>query len=207
MRAANLDRGHYTSPPFNSQASYNVLFRGTSGEKSGSCSAASNQTFRWWIIVWRSRWGRRFRLPVEPDFHRSSKSRKSPVAWTDLLRTSARPAFAALASLAVSFAACRILGAGPWALVANTLVFAASYIVCWMLIPAGLALLRDSLTIPNTLAPQRRTPNLTVTKRRPIRLGVIASEFFDPRLGPMGGFGWAARSLVEGFQPGFFGRR
>src|SRR5207249_11462173 len=27
-------------------------------------------------IVWRSRWGRRFRLPVEADFHRSSKSRK-----------------------------------------------------------------------------------------------------------------------------------
>src|SRR5881628_1698691 len=27
-------------------------------------------------IVWRSRWGRRFRLPVEADFHRPSKSRK-----------------------------------------------------------------------------------------------------------------------------------
>src|SRR5881628_3755985 len=27
-------------------------------------------------IVWRSRWGRRFRLPVEADFHRKSKSRK-----------------------------------------------------------------------------------------------------------------------------------
>src|SRR6266566_3469221 len=26
--------------------------------------------------VWQSRWGRRFRLPVEADFHRSSKSRK-----------------------------------------------------------------------------------------------------------------------------------
>src|SRR5206468_5425833 len=27
-------------------------------------------------IVWRSRWGRRFRLPMAADFHRSSKSRK-----------------------------------------------------------------------------------------------------------------------------------
>src|SRR5438093_5996573 len=27
-------------------------------------------------IVWRTRWGRRFRLPAEADFHRSSKSRK-----------------------------------------------------------------------------------------------------------------------------------
>src|SRR5437879_2248121 len=26
--------------------------------------------------VWQSRWGRRFRLPVEANFHRSSKSRK-----------------------------------------------------------------------------------------------------------------------------------
>jgi Na+-driven multidrug efflux pump len=69
----------------------------------------------------------------------------SPVEWTDLLRTSARPALAALASLAVSLAAGRVLGSGPWALAANTLVFAAAYAVCWMLIPGGLALLRDSL--------------------------------------------------------------
>src|SRR5207249_3627765 len=27
-------------------------------------------------IVWRSRWGRRFRLPGDADFHRPSKSRK-----------------------------------------------------------------------------------------------------------------------------------
>jgi glycosyltransferase involved in cell wall biosynthesis len=38
---------------------------------------------------------------------------------------------------------------------------------------------------------------LTPTTRRPIRLGVIASEFFDPRVGGMGGFGWAARSLAK----------
>jgi PST family polysaccharide transporter len=69
----------------------------------------------------------------------------SPVEWTDLLRTSARPAFAALVSLAVSLAAGSVLRSGPWALAANTLVFAASYVVCWMLIPGGLALLRDSL--------------------------------------------------------------
>jgi glycosyltransferase involved in cell wall biosynthesis len=36
-------------------------------------------------------------------------------------------------------------------------------------------------------------------KPRRIRLGVIASEFFDPREGPMGGFGWAARMLSQMF--------
>src|SRR6059036_2432673 len=35
-------------------------------------------------IVWRSRWGRRFRLPVEADFHRSSKSRKRLCTLTGL---------------------------------------------------------------------------------------------------------------------------
>src|SRR4051812_25414835 len=35
--------------------------------------------------------------------------------------------------------------------------------------------------------------------RRPIRLGAIASEFFDPRVGRMGGFGWAARMLADSF--------
>jgi glycosyltransferase involved in cell wall biosynthesis len=123
----------------------------------------------------------------------------SPVQWTDLLRTSARPACAALVSLAVSLAAGRMLGAGPGALAANTLVFAASYMVCWMLIPGGLALLRDSLTIPNALAQHRRAATPTVTKRRRVRLGVISSEFFDPRVGRMGGFGWAARSLAQVF--------
>lgn len=33
-----------------------------------------------------------------------------------------------------------------------------------------------------------------------LHLGVIASEFFDPRVGPMGGFGWAARMLSQVFQ-------
>ncbi len=33
-----------------------------------------------------------------------------------------------------------------------------------------------------------------------MKLGVIASEFFDPALGRMGGFGWAARQLAQTFQ-------
>jgi O-antigen/teichoic acid export membrane protein len=70
----------------------------------------------------------------------------SPVEWTDLLRISARPAFAALASLSVSLAAGRMLGTGTQALALNTLVFGATYILCWSLIPGGPALLRDSLT-------------------------------------------------------------
>ena len=34
---------------------------------------------------------------------------------------------------------------------------------------------------------------------RRIRLGVITDEFFDPRLGRMGGYGWAARQLSQTF--------
>jgi hypothetical protein len=37
-----------------------------------------------------------------------------------------------------------------------------------------------------------RGPGVTIAGRRAIRLGVITSEFFDPRVGPMGGFGWAS---------------
>ncbi len=33
-----------------------------------------------------------------------------------------------------------------------------------------------------------------------MKLGVIASEFFDPALGGMGGFGWAARQVAQTFQ-------
>src|SRR5216117_3788581 len=42
-------------------------------------------------IVWRSRWGRRFRLPVEADFHRPSKSRKR-LSTSYSLRTTIIPA-------------------------------------------------------------------------------------------------------------------
>jgi O-antigen/teichoic acid export membrane protein len=70
----------------------------------------------------------------------------SPVQWTDLLRISARPAFAALASLSVSMAAGRMLGTGTQALAVNALIFAATYVLCWSFIPGGPALLRDSLT-------------------------------------------------------------
>jgi glycosyltransferase involved in cell wall biosynthesis len=34
---------------------------------------------------------------------------------------------------------------------------------------------------------------------RPLRIGVLGTEFFDQSLGRMGGFGWAARRLVEVF--------
>jgi glycosyltransferase involved in cell wall biosynthesis len=34
---------------------------------------------------------------------------------------------------------------------------------------------------------------------RPIKLGVVASEFFDPALGQTGGFGWAAKRLATLF--------
>src|SRR5882724_10798969 len=39
-------------------------------------------------IVWQSRWGRRFRLPVEADFHRASKSRKRLCTPNAVLTTS-----------------------------------------------------------------------------------------------------------------------
>jgi adenine specific DNA methylase Mod len=37
----------YLDPPFNSQASYNVLFRGTAGEKSRAQIEAFEDTWRW----------------------------------------------------------------------------------------------------------------------------------------------------------------
>ena len=101
----------------------------------------------------------------------------SPVTWTGLLRIAARPAAASLVSMAVSLAAGRMLGAGPWALAANALLFAAAYAVCWTL-PGGRA---------------------AVSKSSPIRLGVITSEFFDPRVSRLGGSGWATRLLGEIF--------
>ena len=33
-----------------------------------------------------------------------------------------------------------------------------------------------------------------------MRLGIVASEFFDPRIGRMGGFGWAARQVARFFR-------
>lgn len=36
--------------------------------------------------------------------------------------------------------------------------------------------------------------------RRRIKIGVLANEFFDPSLGRMGGFGWAARQVARCFQ-------
>ncbi len=33
-----------------------------------------------------------------------------------------------------------------------------------------------------------------------MRLAVVANEFFDPALGPMGGFGWATRQVAEAFE-------
>lgn len=36
--------------------------------------------------------------------------------------------------------------------------------------------------------------------RRPLRVGILANEFFDRRLGRMGGFGWAARHAARCFR-------
>ena len=33
----------------------------------------------------------------------------------------------------------------------------------------------------------------------PVRVGIVANEFFDPSLGRMGGFGWAARKAATTF--------
>ena len=43
---------------------------------------------------------------------------------------------------------------------------------------------------------------MAARKRIPsrLRLGVVANEFFDPALGEMGGFGWAARQVARCFQ-------
>src|SRR3954452_13308938 len=38
-----------------------------------------------------------------------------------------------------------------------------------------------------------------ISTPRRIKLGVVTDEFFDPRLGRLGGFGWAARQLARIF--------
>ena len=38
-----------------------------------------------------------------------------------------------------------------------------------------------------------------------LKLGVIGDEFFDPKLGRMGGFGWACQQLASVFGDGALG--
>ncbi len=39
-----------------------------------------------------------------------------------------------------------------------------------------------------------------VRGRRRIKVGIVANEFFDRRLGRMGGFGWAAAQVASCFR-------
>lgn len=66
--------------------------------------------------------------------------------WTSLLRTSARPAFAALAAMGVSVMLNASAGAGGLAL--HAVIFTATYALCWIVVPGGRALLHENFWAP-----------------------------------------------------------
>ena len=69
----------------------------------------------------------------------------SPIAWTQILRISLRPAFASLAALSVSLAADATSGPSPWSLPRNVVLFAVAYLAAWFLVPGGKAALLKAL--------------------------------------------------------------
>ena len=69
------------------------------------------------------------------------------VSWSGLLVTSTRPALASLLAMSASLFADTLYPVSALTLPRNLLVFAATYVLCWMLMPTGRALLRDSLWI------------------------------------------------------------
>jgi PST family polysaccharide transporter len=75
----------------------------------------------------------------------------SPVAWTSILETSARPALASAIAALASLAMDAVFPASPWSLVRNGVVFAATYHLCWVIVPGGRALVRENLVLVRTL--------------------------------------------------------
>ena len=69
------------------------------------------------------------------------------VPWTGLLTTAARPALGSVLAMATSFLADAYYPPTGWTLPRNALLFLAVYILCWMLMPTGRALLRESLLL------------------------------------------------------------
>ncbi len=76
------------------------------------------------------------------------------VSWTAILATATRPAVGSVVAMATSFLLDGLYPTDRWTLPRNALVFLATYILCWMLMPAGRALFRESLSLV-----RRRTVN------------------------------------------------
>ncbi len=69
----------------------------------------------------------------------------SPIAWTQIVKVSLRPAFASLVALAASLTADAVAGAGSWSLPRNIILFAAAYLAGWFVLPGGKAALLKAL--------------------------------------------------------------
>ncbi len=69
------------------------------------------------------------------------------VSWPAILVTAARPALGSVCALGASLLSDTLYPPDGWTLPRNALVFLATYVLCWMMMPTGRALLRESLTL------------------------------------------------------------
>jgi O-antigen/teichoic acid export membrane protein len=76
----------------------------------------------------------------------------TPVKWSSLLTTVARPAFASLAALMISTLVMAGSPVSIWTLPCNGLIFAALYSMFWVLIPGGRVLMQQNIQLVGALA-------------------------------------------------------
>jgi PST family polysaccharide transporter len=70
--------------------------------------------------------------------------------WTDILRTAARPAAASVVAVAFSASMSALFPMTTWTLPRNAAIFAVAYLVCWIVVPGGRAVVRDNLRLTMT---------------------------------------------------------
>ena len=75
----------------------------------------------------------------------------SPVEWTSILATAARPAIASAVAAATSLGLDAIFPADAWPLLGDGVVFAAVYTLCWLIMPGGRPLVRENLLVARAL--------------------------------------------------------
>jgi hypothetical protein len=75
----------------------------------------------------------------------------SPVEWTSILATAARPAIASAVAAAASLGLDAVFPAEAWPLLRDGVVFAAVYNLCWLIMPGGRTLVRENLLVARTL--------------------------------------------------------
>jgi O-antigen/teichoic acid export membrane protein len=75
----------------------------------------------------------------------------SIVAWTDIMRTAARPALASVAGLGASMAMDSQLATDAWTLPRNAVAFALAYAFVWVIEPGGRRVLRENLKLTRLL--------------------------------------------------------